>query len=79
MTNSIEPADDTNHKLVFIEHDFSDRWCVTHLIKTYVYINSSHQSHLKTVNLKKKDICEINQVALNFCEVYIYSILFIMW
>ena len=45
---------------------------VTHLIKAYLHIYSSHQSHFKKEY--KKEIYEINQVAFNFGRsVYMYN------
>ena len=43
----------TNGKLVLIEHDLIDRWRVTNLINTYVYIYSLQESYLKKKLIKK--------------------------
>ena len=67
---------DTNCKPVLIEHNLIDRWCVTHLIKTYVYRYSLQQSHFKKVTLKKKIFMKKIKWRLTFVDVYMYILKF---
>ena len=43
----------TNFKSVLIEHDFIDRWCLTDLIKDYVYIYFFYSNRIVKTFIKK--------------------------